>query len=126
MALLRVTSPHAHGPLSTARVMQYVLLATLPGVAALTFFFGYGTLVNIAWAGLLALVFESLALALRRRPPLFYLRDYSALVTSTLLAIALPPYAPWWLVAVGTGSSILIAKHLYGEVFSGLHWVSAV
>ncbi len=114
MALLRVTSPHAHGPLSTARVMQYVLLATLPGVAALTFFFGYGTLVNIVWAGVLALLFESLALLLRRRPPLFYLRDYSALVTSTLLAISLPPYAPWWLIAVGTGSSILIAKHLYG------------
>ncbi len=114
MALLRLTSPHAHGPLSTARVMQYVLLATLPGVLALTFFFGYGTLVNIAFSGLLALLFESLALLLRRRPPLFYLRDYSALVTSTLLAIALPPYAPWWLVAVGVASAILLAKHLYG------------
>ena len=114
MALLRVTSPHAHGPLSTARVMQYVLLATLPGVVVLTVFFGFGTLVNIIWAGALALLFESLALALRGRPLLFYLGDYSALVTSTLLAIALPPYAPWWLVAVGVGSSILIAKHLYG------------
>jgi electron transport complex protein RnfD len=94
--------------------MQYVLLATVPGVAALTFYFGFGTLVNIVWSAVLALGFETLALLLRRRPPLFYLRDYSALVTATLLGIALPPYAPWWLIAVGTGSAILIAKHVYG------------
>ncbi len=114
MALLRVTSPHAHGPLSTARVMQYVLLATVPGVAVMTAYFGFGTLVNIAWGCLLALAFEALALALRGRSPGFYLRDCSALVTATLLCIALPPYAPWWLVAVGVAASILLAKHLYG------------
>ena len=68
MALLRITSPHAHGPMTTQRVMQSVLLATVPGVIALTHFFGFGTLVNIAWAALLALAFEALALTLRRRP----------------------------------------------------------
>ena len=114
MALLRITSPHAHGPLTTARVMQYVLLATVPGVVVLTSFFGFGTLVNILWGSILALGFEALALLLRGRPLPFYLGDYSALVTATLLCIALPPYAPWWLIAVGIGSAILIAKHLYG------------
>lgn len=114
MALLRVTSPHAHGPLSTSRVMQYVLLATVPGVAVMTAFFGFGTLVNIVWGGVVALVCEALALTLRGRPLGFYLGDCSALVTSTLLCIALPPYAPWWLIAVAVASSILIAKHLYG------------
>jgi H+/Na+-translocating ferredoxin:NAD+ oxidoreductase subunit D len=114
MALLRVTSPHAHGPASTARVMQQVLLATVPGILALTLYFGFGTLVNILWAGVLAVVFESLALVLRGRAPLPYLKDYSALVTATLLGIALPPYAPWWLVAVGVAAAIPLAKHLYG------------
>ena len=114
MALLRITSPHAHGPLSTPRVMQYVLLATLPGIVVLTHFFGFGTLVNILWGCLLALACEALALTLRRRPLGFYLKDYSALVTATLLCIALPPYAPWWLIAVGVGVAILLAKHLYG------------
>ena len=52
MALMRVTSPHAHGPLSTARVMQYVLLATVPGIIVLTHFFGFGTVVNILALGL--------------------------------------------------------------------------
>ncbi len=114
MALMRITSPHAHGPMSTARVMQDVLLATVPGVIVLTHFFGFGTLVNIIWASILALAFEALALRLRKRPLGFYLGDYSALVTAVLLGIALPPYSPWWLIAVGIASSILLAKHLYG------------
>ena len=114
MALMRVTSPHAHGPLSTQKVMQTVLLATLPGVAALTWFFGFGALVNIAFACLVALASEALALKLRRRPVAFYLKDCSALVTATLLAIAMPPHAPWWLILVGVAFSIIVAKQLYG------------
>jgi electron transport complex protein RnfD len=114
MTLMRVTSPHTHGPQSTGRVMQQVLLATVPGIIVLTHFFGFGTLVNILWGSLLAVAFEALALALRRRPIAFYLGDCSALVTAVLLGIALPPYSPWWLIAVGIASSILLAKHLYG------------
>ena len=74
--------------------MQAVLLATLPGIAVLTWFFGPGTLLNIVFGGLLALAFEAMALRLRDRNPKPYLQDYSVLVTSTLLCIALPPYAP--------------------------------
>jgi Na+-translocating ferredoxin:NAD+ oxidoreductase subunit D len=114
LSLVRITSPHAHGSQRTARVMQKVLLATAPGVVALTWFFGFGTLVNIAWGCLVALACEALALTLRRRPVRFYLGDCSALVTATLLCIALPPYSPWWLIVVGIASSILLAKHLYG------------
>ena len=85
MALLRITSPHAHGPMSTSRVMQNVLLATIPGIIVLTHFFGFGTLVNILWGSVVALACEALALKLRKRPLGFYLKDYSALVTAVLL-----------------------------------------
>jgi len=91
-----------------------VLLATVPGVIVLTYFFGFGTIVNIAFGGAVAVACESAALKLRGRSLGFYLKDYSALVTATLLCIALPPYAPWWLVAVGVASAILLGKHLYG------------
>ena len=116
MSLVRVTSPHAHGPLTTAQVMRTVLLATIPGVVALTHFFGFGTLVNIAFACIVALACEALALKLRKRELGFYLNDASALVTATLLAIAMPPGSPWWLIAVGVAFSIFIAKHLYGGI----------
>ena len=85
-----------------------------PGIIVLTHFFGFGTLVNIVWGSVVALACEALALKLRRRPLGFYLKDYSALVTAFLLCIALPPYSPWWLIAVGIASAILLAKHLYG------------
>ena len=64
MSLIAVTSPHAHGALSTGAVMRNVLWATVPGVAVLTYYFGAGVLVNIAVCCILALAFESLALRL--------------------------------------------------------------
>lgn len=114
MGLLKLSSPHAHGPMSTAKVMRLVLLATIPGVLAQTWFFGFGTLSNLLIACGCALAFEALALKLRGRPIGFYLNDASALVTAVLLAIALPPAAPFWLIAVGCGFAILICKQLYG------------
>jgi electron transport complex protein RnfD len=40
--------------------------------------------------------------------------DGSALLAAWLLALSLPPLAPWWLVVVGTLFAIVIAKQLYG------------
>ena len=114
MGFLKITSPHGHGPLSTGKVMQTVLLATLPGVIAMTWFFGPGTLLNILFGGIVALGLEYCVMAVRKRDPLFYLRDFSVLVTSTLLCIALPPYAPWWLIVVGVASAVLLGKHVFG------------
>jgi electron transport complex protein RnfD len=114
MGFLKVSSPHAHGPMTTARVMRLVLLATIPGLLALTWFFGFGTLMNVLWASITAMAFEALALKWRKRPLGFYLNDCSALVTAFLLGIALPPAAPFWLIMVGTGFAILICKQLYG------------
>ncbi|MCL5041360.1 MAG: electron transport complex subunit RsxD [Gammaproteobacteria bacterium] len=114
MALARITSPHARGANHTQTIMLWVLAATLPGVAAMTWFFGWGTLINIALASIFAIGFEALILWLRQRPLQFFLRDGSALVTAWLLALALPPLAPWWLVLVATGCAIVLGKQLYG------------
>jgi electron transport complex protein RnfD len=108
------SSPHGHQGHSTGQVMQQVLLATLPGLTALTWFFGWGTLINIIWLTTLALAIEALILYLRNRPIAFYLTDYSAVVTAVLLGLALPPTAPWWLGLIGITFAIGIAKHLYG------------
>lgn len=114
MALPRITSPHAKGSNRTQQIMLHVLLATVPGVIALTWLFGFGTLINLIWASACALGFEALILTLRKRPVGFFLKDYSALVTAVLLALALPPYAPWWLTLIATGFAISFGKQLYG------------
>ena len=114
MIIARSSSPHLHAPLDTGKVMQYVLFATIPGFVALSWNFGWGTAINIVIAATVALACESAIMALRKRPVTFYLRDCSALVTAVLLGLALPPLAPWWLVALGTFFAIAIAKHLYG------------
>lgn len=108
------TSPHGHEGRDTAWIMQQVLLAMLPGIVALTGFFGWGTLLNMAVASATAVACEAAMVALRKRPVGFYLRDCSALVTALLIAVTLPPLAPWWLTVIATGVAIVIAKHLYG------------
>jgi electron transport complex protein RnfD len=94
--------------------MQQVSLALLPGLAVLTWFYGWGNLINTLLAILFALGFEAAIMTLRKRPVTFYLGDYSAVVTAMLLGMAIPPYAPWWVTLIGIFFAIPIAKHLYG------------
>ncbi|WP_245869446.1 electron transport complex subunit RsxD, partial [Vibrio fujianensis] len=63
-----------------------------------------------------ALTLEAIVMRLRKRSPLTTIRDYSALVTAWLLAIAIPPLSPWWIIAIGVLFAILIAKQLYGGI----------
>lgn len=95
-------------------IMFKVLVALLPGIFLLAWFFGQGVFVNILLAALTALITEAMVLKLRRRPVLKYLKDFSALVTAVLLAIAIPTVAPWWVIVLGTSFAIVIVKQLYG------------
>jgi electron transport complex protein RnfD len=90
------------------------LLALVPGIIAYTWIYGGGILVSITVATITALACEAALLKIRHRPIKPYLIDMSAVVTAWLLALALPPLAPWWLVVVGTFFAIVIAKQLYG------------
>jgi len=118
MALITLSSPHHHNLSKTSFLMMWVILATLPGLAVQSYFYGYGTLINLIWASGLALGFEALILWMRRRPIMPYLTDGSALVTAFLLALALPPFSPWWLTLVAVLFSIVFAKHMYGGLGS--------
>jgi len=99
---------------STPVVMRQVMLALLPGTLLMTLHFGYGVLVNLVLAVLGCALFESLALALRRRPIIATLSDGSACLAGWLLALALPPILPWWITLIGCAAAMLLGKHLYG------------
>jgi electron transport complex protein RnfD len=94
--------------------MKWVALCALPGLFAQTYFFGFGTLIQLGFAVIVALSFEAAVMKLRKRPAHLALRDHSAIVTAWLLAVAIPPMSPWWIVVIGLIFAILIAKHLYG------------
>ena len=107
-------SPYLSSAPSVSVIMVKVMLALVPAIAAYVWVFGAGILVVLALASVTALSAEALMLKLRNRPIKPFLMDGSALLTAWLLALSLPPLAPWWLVVVGTLFAIVIAKQLYG------------
>jgi electron transport complex protein RnfD len=115
MRFRTVTSPHVVRDASVGLIMRRVLYAMLPGIAALAWFFGWGILINLA-AGHRrgAAGGERDAGGARQADLAVHLLDYSAVVTAWLLAVALPPLAPWWLTTIGVLAAIVVAKHLYG------------
>jgi len=108
------SSPFLTLPTSVSQIMLRVLIALIPGIAAYVWYFGPAILVSIALASVTALATEALMLKLRNRPLKPFLTDNSALITAWLLALSIPPLAPWWMVVVGTAFGIAVAKHLYG------------
>jgi electron transport complex protein RnfD len=109
-----LSSPFAKKPNSVTHMMLWVVIATLPGLLALLYFFGFGVLINLVIACSVALITEALILKLRKRPIAPILWDGSAFVTAWLLALALPPLLPWWMTVLGTSFAIVFAKHVYG------------
>ncbi|QKJ87079.1 Electron transport complex protein RnfD [Paramixta manurensis] len=114
MAFRIASSPYTHNRRSTGHIMFLVLLAALPGMVAQWYFFGFGNLIQVAIAALVAWGTEAAILTLRRQPVAANLADNSALLTALLLGVSLPPLAPWWLIVIGTVFAIVIAKQLYG------------
>lgn len=108
------SSPFIQSTASVGQVMRTVIYALIPGVIIYSYLFGWGVLINIFIASVSAIIFEWLMLLLRGRSVRAFLLDGSALVTAILLALAIPPLAPWWLPVVGGFFAIVVAKHLYG------------
>lgn len=114
MAFKIASSPFTHNLQRTQRIMLWVIIACIPGIAAQSYFFGFGNLILLALACGTALIAEGVTLSLRNFHVRATLRDNSALLTAILLAISLPPLIPWWMVVLGTLFAIVIAKQLYG------------
>ena len=59
MRFQTVTSPHVLFDTRVGQVMRRVLYAMLPGIAALIWFFGWGVLINLVIATVMALAAET-------------------------------------------------------------------
>ncbi len=120
MSFKIASSPHQHSQKNTAQLMKLVALAAVPGIVVQAYFFGYGVLIQLLLAIITALSCEAAVLAIRGKRIKVKLLDHSALVTALLLAVAIPSYAPWWLIVIGTAFAIVVVKQLYGGLGNNL------
>lgn len=107
-------SPYISDAPSVSTIMLKVLMALIPGIATYVWVMGGGVVVTLSLASITAVATEALLLALRKRPIKPFVFDYSAMITAWLLALAIPPLTPWWLIVVGTVFAIIVGKQLYG------------
>lgn len=94
--------------------MRLVVYAALPGIAMQIYMFGYGLLIQLLLAIATAVVTEVVILEIRKKNTERAVKDYSALLCGLLLAISIPPLAPWWVIVIGTFFAIAFVKQLYG------------
>lgn len=115
-----ISSPHTHSGNLTANFMLWVIVAMLPALGIMGYFFGYGVFIQITLAVSVAGLIELMVARLRHKPTTFYLADLSGILTALILAMAIPPYAPYWLILIGVVVSLLLAKHVYGGLGQNL------
>ena len=111
--LLVSPSPHTHGPESTRTIMRDVLIALTPAMLVSVLASGWSTLVLILVGVAACILTEFLIQKYLIKGPVTVC-DLSAAVTGCLLALNLPPDAPWWLIVIGAVVAIGVAKMTFG------------
>jgi H+/Na+-translocating ferredoxin:NAD+ oxidoreductase subunit D len=114
------TAPHAQTASSISRTMLTVIVALVPATLYGFWLFGWPSFYLWLITVLSAMLGEAFGLRLSGQRALPVLRDGSAILTGWLLAVSLPPWAPWWIGVVGGLFSTLIAKQLFGGLGQNL------
>lgn len=112
-------SPHAHDRSGVDRIMLNVCLALMPTTLFGFYLFGLPAIILWTITCLSAVATEALCLKLMNCPVSAAL-DSSALLTGWLLALSLPPWAPWWIGVGGAAFAIALGKQLYGGIGQNL------
>lgn len=116
-----IAAPHTRAPLTLSSLMGQVMLAAAPATLFGIWLYGWPALNLVVITLISALLAELLCLRLTGRPtgvssntPGIGIRDGSALVTGLILAMSLPPWAPWWVAVSGALMAIIVAKGVFG------------
>ena len=108
--------PHIHAPVSVRRTMGLVMLALTPATAFGLYLFGWPAVFLFLTTITSAVVAEAVSLRIARRPVALFLGDGSALLAGWLVAMTLPPWAPWWIGVLGGFIAIVIGKQIFGGI----------
>lgn len=115
-----VAAPYAATPNSVSRVMIIVMVALTP--ATLFGFWLYGWPAIYLWMITVGAAAggEAVCLQLRGRAVAPVLLDGSAVLTGWLLALSLPPWAPWWIGVFGGLFATVLGKQVFGGLGQNL------
>lgn len=106
------SSPHIRAKVTTGNIMFLVLIALMPTTLFGIYNFGVQALgivfLTVASAVATEYLFE------RFMGKKITIADGSAAVTGLLLALNLPPTAPWWMCVLGAVFASLVVKQLFG------------
>ncbi len=112
------SSPYTHNQRQTSRIMMLVVLAAVPGIAVQSWFFGWGTLLQIVLAIVSALAAEALVLKLRKHNPF-----NPAMIGYVVLLISFPVQMTSWLPPHDIAATVPGFMDAVQVIFSG-HTVS--
>ncbi len=115
-----IAGPYTHGGNSISRTMLLVMAALLPATLFGFYLFGWPAILLFLITCLSAIAFEAASLSIAGKPVRPFLMDGSALLTGWLLAMTLPPWAPWWIGVIGAFLAIVIGKQVFGGVGQNL------
>lgn len=111
--MLHVSSnPHVRSKVTTSSIMLAVVIALLPAAGFGIYNFGMHALMLICVTVVSCVATELIYEKLMKKE--VTIGDFSAVVTGLLLALNLPPMAPWWIGMVGGIFAILVVKMLFG------------
>ncbi|MCR5591415.1 MAG: RnfABCDGE type electron transport complex subunit D [Lachnospiraceae bacterium] len=105
-------SPHVRSRMTTSTIMFLVIIALLPATGYGIYHFGFNSALLVA-VSIAACVLTELGYTLLTRQRMT-IGDLSAVLTGLLLALNLPPSAPWWMAVIGSVFAILVVKMLFG------------
>ena len=108
------TAPHIFAKDTTSVLMLDVVTALMPTVVAGIWLFGWNAARVILISVVSCVGFEFLWEVIFKKP--ITINDLSAVVTGMILALIMPPNAPWWMLVVGSAVAILLVKQLFGGI----------
>ena len=114
MNIPTASGPFTHGNNTVQKTMFTVLLALVPATLFNFYLFGLPAILLFVVTVGSCIAIEAGCMALADKPAKTALTDYSATITGWLLAMSLPPWAPWWIGLLAALFAIALAKHAFG------------
>jgi electron transport complex protein RnfD len=115
-AVVPVSGPHIRTESSIPQLMFGVLVALVPATLYGFYLFGWPAINLFCVTVLACLAGEIFGLWLSGRSLRTFLGDGSGLLTGWLLALSLPPWAPWWIGVLGGLFAVIVGKQIFGGI----------